>query len=159
MAALTINFVVSRHSVIGRRTVGSILPIRESANFAGAGLGSTNKSLCKRSSLAFHSRAVLKSPAKRALWNAAYCAGAIFDPTDIVPCPPWALCPSEVGSSPESWIKSSPHLTVKPATRSISPVASLQVLENTFLAWFVIVRRHNQSRIRPHSFRMLGIFD
>jgi hypothetical protein len=45
--------------------------------------------------------------------------------TEMQPTPPWALKPSAVASSPESWTKSLPQVMRCSETRSILPVASL----------------------------------
>ena len=64
----------------------------------------------------------------QAFWNSEQSRGATFEVTEMQPLPPWALKPSAVGSSPESWMKSVPQVARCSETRSTLPVASFTPL-------------------------------
>ena len=72
-------------------------------------------------------------------WKVAHCFGAALAVTEMQPCPPCAISASAVPSSPESWMKSSPHASRCCVTRSSFAVASFTPTTFGSAASFAIV--------------------
>src|SRR5262249_56104231 len=87
---------------IGSLTVLAHLPMSDIAYLIGAGLVSTNRLVCSSASLSCSLSAALKSPFRQAAWNSEHRRGATFDVTEMQPCPPCAMNPSPVLSSPQT---------------------------------------------------------
>ena len=72
-----------------------------SANFAGAGLGSTNSALCRPRSCSCSRAASRALPAIAAAQSACIARGATLAVTLTLPCPPSSISATAVPSSPE----------------------------------------------------------
>ena len=73
----------------------------------------------------------------------------MFATTLMQPVPPWALKPSALASSPESWMKSRPQAIRLSETRLTSPVASLTPMIRGSLASSPIVSGVMSTTERP----------
>src|SRR5579864_3125504 len=99
MALRTISRPFSLNGRIGKRDSEPQRPSNEAAYFVGAGLASQNRASCSGISLSCKASAVVKSPLRQADWNSVHSLGATLDVTEMQPCPPCAMKPSDVASS------------------------------------------------------------